>query len=102
MHHLCHNIIVAATGSEPDPSLKSDPLNDHELVADIEKEGATIKRICTTIKEEIVGQIESLSAGEIFRRLLGVLGDFLSESVENITIECFLTSWKYLWKVLCP
>jgi hypothetical protein len=58
----------------------------NELAAAIEREGELFVAVAKTIKTEIVDKIGTLPAGEIVKRIVGVIGEILAASVENILV----------------
>ena len=55
-----------------------------KLMQLIEQEGAIFEKALQVIQDQIIGQLTTLSIGELLKRILAVLADILIESIENI------------------
>lgn len=85
VYHLQNN--AGSTDPNVTVSPGTDPRLDgllHNLSEAAGKEGDIFKKAFDTVEEQIVGQIATLSAGEVVARVLAVLADILVESVENV------------------
>lgn len=75
----------ATSSSSVSPDFTKDIVDMLEtLLQAIENEGEIFEKAATTIKDQIFGQLDSLSLGELVKRLAGVILDVLVESAENI------------------
>lgn len=84
-HHLRHNASASSTSTDISPSSNSDlkrMLND--LGELIKNEEGTFERAYDSIKDQIIGQIDSLSVGQIIKRLLSVVATFALDTMKNV------------------
>lgn len=53
----------------------------------ITEEGNIFQKAFYTLQTEVLDQIQNLSAGDIIKRIIAIIGDLLIESVENIVVS---------------
>lgn len=72
-------IVSVSTSPQLEEMLKA-------LLAMLEKQGEIFKKAYDTLNSQIIGKLGTLSADEIVKRIVAVIGDILISSTENILI----------------
>ena len=87
IYHMKTGISSASSSSKVNPNL-SDELEQmiQTLIDAFEKEGVIFEKAYDTLKTQILDQLNSLSLGDILKRLTAIILDILIESVENIIV----------------